>query len=285
MTAVTPQRAEARGASHEAASALRDMLALLALTGAARLVHVYGRTLPDAAAAAVWAALAVLIATALFRRARIRRGAFLAAYVRSASPLARRLRGGWLMAARAGVLGAGLALVLAVALIRLADARAWIVLVASVPVLVLVHRVLRRALAPHVSPAYAPELAWRLTAAAVGALMLGALVALAFHRAQPELGAVSLEQAVWHFADQERARSGAAQILLQMAAAKDGLRLWLAQQLMPVPGASLVQGLGWLIVLAQEAVFVWSYLQLGSAVLIGVKRHDGGGDRSIGSAS
>jgi len=258
--------------------ALRDMLALFALTAAVWLVHVYGRLLPTAALAAVWAVIAILIAAALFRRARIRRAVFLAAYFHGESRLGRRLRGGWLMAARQALLAAVLALLLAVALIRLDEREAWAVLVGSVPILVLMHGLLRRALAPHASPAYLPELAWRVTLTAAGTLMLAALVLLAFHRPYPELGAVSLDRAVWHLVGQERARSEWAQNLLQMAAAKDALRLWLAQQLMPQPGTSLAQALGWLIVLAEEAVFVWSYLLLCSAVLIGTSRNDRGRD-------
>ena len=258
---------------------LLDMLALLALTASVWLFHVYGRLLPTSALAAVWALLTALIAAALFWRAKIRRAAFLAAYFHAESRLGRRLQGRWLMAARQAVLAAALALLLAVALIRLDEREAWVVLVGSVPVIVLVHALLRQALVPHASRAYLPELAWRLTLAAAGALMLAALVLLAFHRAYPELGPVSLDRAVWHLADQERARSDWAQNLLQMAAAKDGLRLWLAQQLMPQPGTSLAQALGWLIVLAEEAVFVWSYLLLCSAVLIGVHRNDRGRDR------
>jgi hypothetical protein len=52
------------------------------------------------------------------------------------------------------------------------------------------------------------------------------------------------------------------------------LRLWLAQQLMPQPGASLGQALGWLAVLAEEVLFVWSYLLLCSGVLLGATRRD-----------
>src|SRR5690606_24875439 len=134
--------------------------------------------------------------------------------------------------------------------------------------LVLGDRFLRRMLAAHTNDAYLPELAWRCTAAVVGTAMVGALLALAFHPVYPELGGATLEQAVWHMVDRERARSGAAETLLQLAAAKDGLRLWLAQQLMPQPGASLGQALGWLAVLAEEVLFVWSYLLLCSGVLL-----------------
>lgn len=245
------------------------MLALLGLTAAVWLVHLYGRVLPTTALAAAWAALTALMTLGLLRRARVRRAAFLASYFRTSSPLARRLRGGVVMLAREALVSAALALLLIVAIVRLREPEAWIVLVSAAPVVVLLRGLLGRALAPHVSEAYLPELAWRVTLAVVGALMLTSLVLLAFQRSYPELGGVSLERAVWHFVDQERSRSAAAEVLLQMAAAKDALRLWLAQQLVPEPGVSLAQGLGWVIVLAEEALFVWSYLSLCSAALLG----------------
>jgi len=248
--------------------AARGMLALFALTAAVWLFHIYGRTLPTAAVAAVWAALSALMFAGLMRRARIRRAAFLSAYFNAESPLERRLRGGWPMAARALLLGATLALLLAVGVLRLDQRSVWVVLVGGVPVVVLTQMLLTQALEAHVSRRYLPELAWRVTLVAVGALMVAVLMVLAFHRAYPALGTVSLERAVWHLVDQEHARSTWAQALLQMAAAKDALRLWLAQQLMPQPGTSLVQALGWLVVLAEEVLFVWSYLSLCGAVLM-----------------
>ncbi|HEX7000015.1 MAG TPA: hypothetical protein VF322_17925 [Gammaproteobacteria bacterium] len=248
--------------------ALLATLALLGLTAGLWLLHVFGRTLPTAALVAAWLVMAAAMGFALFRRARIRRAAALGAYLRDGSALRRRLRGGWVMAATRFALGAALALTLLLAVLRLDDGRAWAALVASAPVLVVAELWLRQALAAHVNAVYLPELAWRLAAAVVGTVLVAVLVGLAFHRAYPALGAATLEQAVWHMADAERARSALAQALLQAAAAKDGLTLWLAQQLMPQPGASLTDALGWLVVLGEEALFVWSYLTLCSAGLL-----------------
>lgn len=256
------------------AGALRALFALLVLTAALWLLNVFGRTLPTPALILAWLAATGAIGTALFRRARIRRAAFLAAYVRTGSTLQRRLAGGPLLAARCALVAAAVAILLLTALIRLEDRAAWIVLVACAPLLVATHALAARALAQHSSSAYLPEIAWRVTALLVGAAMVAALVWLAFHRAQPDFGQATLEQAVWHLVDAERARSGPAEALLQAAAAKDALRLWLAQQLMPSPGASLTQAAGWLIVLAEEALFVWSYLSLCSATLLGAPRDD-----------
>jgi hypothetical protein len=259
---------------------LRPTLTLLALTAALWTLHVAGRTLSTAALTIAWAATAAVLGIALYRRGRIRRAAFLTAYFHRGSVLERRLRGGWPMAVWSMLIGALIAPLLLVALFRL-DGFGWAVLVAAVPALVLSDRALRRTLAGHASEAYLPELAWRCAAALVGTAMVGALLAIAFYRAYPDLGAATLEQAVWDLVDRERARSGAAETLLQLAAAKDGLRLWLAQQLMPRPGGSLGQALGWLAVLAEEVLFVWSYLLLCSGVLLGATRRDD----SIGKAS
>jgi hypothetical protein len=252
---------------------LRDVvlgtLALLAVTFALWLVHVFGRTLPTAALGAIWAAVTVTIAAALLRRARIRRAVALAGYLRPASVLHRWLRGGWLMAAVCLALAAVIGLALLIAVVRLDDRTAWSALVASAPALVAARAFLARGLSAHASAIYLPELAWRLAAAGVGVLLVAALVWLGFHRSYPDFGTATLEQAVWHLVDAERARSAPAETLLQLAAAKDALTLWLAQQLMPEPGGSLADAMGWLVVLAEETLFVWSYLTVCSAVLLG----------------
>jgi hypothetical protein len=250
------------------------MLALLALAAAAWLVHLFGRVLPTGGAALVLIGLATPIAVGLARRGRLRCAAFRQAYLRSDGALSRQLGGGALIYVRAALLGGVLALVLFVALVRLEDAAAWIILVVGAPAAALVFTAFRRALAGQFTARYLPEIAWRLTSVVVGLVMAAPLVALAFHRPYPDVGGVDLERAVWHFVDQERARSAPAQVLLQLAGVKDGLRLWLAQQLMPEPGLSARHALGWLIVLAEEAVFVWSYLLFLCPGLIGSTKHD-----------
>ena len=123
---------------------------------------------------------------------------------------------------------------------------------------------------------------WKLSAGiaaaslATGAALVAAGVLLALQRSYPDFAGVGLERAVWHLVDQEQARSGILLALLQGLAAADGLRLWLAQQLLPVPGTSAWQLLGWAVVLAEETLFVWSYLLLAHGVLTGVGAHDRG---------
>jgi hypothetical protein len=167
-----------------------------------------------------------------------------------------------------------LTLVLMIALIRLRDPDVWIVLLAAGLALVASQALLRYLLRPHASPLYLPALSWRVSVVLIAALMLAVLTAMALHQAYPAFAGVSLERAVWHLADQEQARGATTHMLLQMAAAKDGLRLWLGQQLMPVPGMSLLQLFGWLLVLVDEALFVWSYLLLCQSLLIAVNSDD-----------
>lgn len=255
----------------------RDLLCLLGAAALAWLYHLFARVLPTTALAAAWALFAAAIAMALLRRARVRRRAFLAVYVAAASPLQRWLRGGVLLALRPLVLGGLLALLLMVALARSGDHRTWLALIASGPALVLLRAWLTGRLAGHAGSLYLPILSWRAAALPVGAVITAVLAGLAFHQAYPDFSAVSLERAVWHMVDQERARSGPAEVLLQAAAAKDGLRLWLAQQLMPAPATSLVQWLGWLLVLAEEVLFVWSYLLMSHGILIGAETIDRSG--------
>lgn len=229
----------------------------------------FSRVLPTLALALVWVLFTALIATALLHKARIRRRAFLAVCVAQASPLQEWLRGGVLLALRPALLGALLALLLMVALARIGDSRVWLGLIATGPALVLLRAWLVGRFRAHAGALYVPILSWRAAALLVGAALTLLLVWLAYHQAYPDFRGVSLERAVWHLVDQEQARSGPAQVLLQAGAAKDGLRLWLAQQLMPAPATSLVQLLGWLLVLAEEVLFVWSYLLLSHGIVIG----------------
>lgn len=254
----------------------RDLFWLVAATALAWLFHLYVRLLPTAVVAGCWALLTGAIAAGLFRRAAIRRRALLAVYVAPGSPWQMRLRGGILMRLGALVPAGFLALVLALGLARLEPSTAWLALAVAMPVLVGLRRLLHRRLAPHVAADYVPLLSWQAAALATGLALLGVLVALAARDVYPDFSGVSLERAAWHMVDQQHARSALAQALLQGMAAFDGLRLWLAQQLMPTPGTSVLQLLGWLLVFAEGLLFVWSYLLMAYGVLTMVGTHDRG---------
>ncbi|NGX16165.1 hypothetical protein [Wenzhouxiangella sp. XN24] len=254
----------------------RDLFCLVAATAVAWLFHLYVRLLPTALVVACWVLLTGAITAGLFQRARLRRRALLSVYVAAGSPWQMRLRGGVLMGVGALALAGLLAMVLALGLARLEPPAAWLALAAAMPVLVGLRRILHRRLASHVAATYLPLLSWRAAALATGLVLLGVLVALAARQVYPDFSGVSLERAAWHMVDQQHARSALAQALLQGMAAFDGLRLWLAQQLMPTPGTSVLQLLGWLLVFAEGLLFVWSYLLMAYGVLTMVGTHDRG---------
>ncbi len=250
------------------------MLGLLGALVLAWVFHVYARVLPSAALAVVWCAFTVLIAAALFHQARVRRRAFLAVYVAPTSPLQNWLRGGVFMALGSLAAGGILALVLMTSLARIAGPWQWLALLAAVPALVLVRASLWRRLARHASPHYVAVLSWRVAALVIGVALVAGFVLLALYQAYPAFADVSLERAVWHMIDQEHARSAPWQGLLEARAGLDGLRLWLAQQLMPAPGDSFLQMLGWALVFAEQMLFAWSYLLMSFGVLKGMGAHE-----------
>ncbi len=247
---------------------LLNVLLTLGATALLWALHLYGRTLTEPALILVWFVMTALLATGLFIRARIRRRAFLLAYLHADSAIARRWRGGVVMAVRVCLLAGLLAAVLIVALLRIETTAVWVALIAAALMLAPLHACGARALAGQANPVWLTELAWRIAIAVVGLLLMAALAALAYHQPQPELGGVRLDSAVWYFVERESARSELAGLLLELAAAKDGLKYWLGQQLLPQPGVSFTQAAGWAVILAEEALFVWSYLSLLSATLI-----------------
>jgi hypothetical protein len=257
-----------------AREAFNDLLGLLGALALAWIFHFYARVLPTPSIVAAWGVFALLIAAALFRHARVRRRAFLAVYIAQPSPLQGWLRGGIVLGLRSLLIAAILALVLMTSLARIRDPYQWLALLAAAPALVLLRAYLLRAAARHASPLYAPVLSWRAAALVTGAALAIGFAVLALYQAYPAFTGVSLERALWHMIDQEHARSAPWLGLLEGRAALDGLRLWMAQQLMPAPADSFLQVLGWLVVLAEEMLFVWSYLLMGYGVLTGMGAHD-----------
>ena len=251
---------------------LRDMLLLLALAASLWVIHLYGRMLGSEALLVIWLLLAAIIAGGLVWRRRIRRRGFLAVYIAPASPLQRLLRGGLLMVIAQGLIALALALVLLVALVRTGERFVWVVLILAAPLLPLLRALVRRRFAAHVSSLYLPEFSLRLAVPWLGVPLLAVLVYAAMQRSYPDFTAVTLDRAAWHLVEQEHARSEVLLVLLQIAAASEALRLWLAQQLLPALGLPLFQWLGWLLVFVRETLFVWSYLLLCQGLLLGVSR-------------
>jgi hypothetical protein len=268
-----------RAALQRVVRLLRDLVASLAAVGALWILHLYGRMLPTGALAVVGLALAASIAGALFWRARIRRRALLTVYLVPASALNRWLRGGLFMAIRQFAIAAVLALVLIVSVLRAVEIDVWLALVAAAVLLATLRTVTEWLLRHHVGMLLLDETAWRVSLTVVAVGLLTTLVLLALYRAYPEFSDVSLERAVWYFVDREGARSAPFETLLQIAAANEALRLWLGQQLLPLVGGRLLQLAGWILVLAEQALFALSYLLFCQGVSLGAMAIDRNNDR------
>jgi len=257
-------------------SALRQLLILTGLGAALWGLQLYGRILDTPALVLVWLLLALMIARGLFWRHRIRRRAWLGAYVHEDSVWQRRLRGGVVMATRHGIAGLLLGAVLLVVLVRVSDGQVWRLLLFTGALIMAARLLTEYSARNHINPQYLPEFAWRVTLWVVGVLLLAALVWLAFSRPQPDFTEASLAQAVWHMMDQEAARSALLQEALQLLAAKEGLQFWLAQNLIEVPGAhGLAVVLFWLLIFAEQALFVGAWLLVFNGVVTGVNQNAG----------
>ncbi len=239
---------------------LDDLLWLLPLGFALVLLHQLGRLLADVGIVIVWVAATILIGFGSFLRQRIRRRAWLTAYVAPTSPLARWLRGGILLLAAQLLLAAALAVVLLAGTLRLASPGELVLMLAALPLLVLLRSSAERLFAPHISAHYLPEAAWRCALLTTFVLLCGALLASALWRPGPDFSHVSLEQAAWHMAAREDARSDLLARALAAAGALEGVRWWLAQHALPRLEWPLLLWLGWALVLLKSAVLVWAWL-------------------------
>lgn len=262
MNSVTAQQAPADRA-HEWIYAL---LWLLPAIAGLLLLNILGRSAPTWVLVGAWLLISLVMLAGLWLRALSRRHAFLTAYLHQASPWRLHLRGGPLLALRLWLGAALLSLVLLVAVVRLQQDLLWWLLAASLPVLIGLQLLVRRSLRAHVAPVYLPELSWRVTLGLQFVTLFGAMAWLALYGAYPDFADVSLRQALWHEMSRERALSAPLEALLQLAAAKDALALWLGQQLLPALGNRLLRMTGWLLLLAAEGLFVWSYLVFAAGV-------------------
>lgn len=256
----------------------QDLLWLLLPGFAALFLHQTGRLWPDTVMVAIWLLLTIVISCGLFLRLRIRRRAWLEGYVAAASPLHRWLRGGSIALLLCLFAAALLALILLSGLLRLQSNDELLLLLASLPLLVLLRWASTRLLATHVATVYLPEAGWRLASTVTLVLLCTALLAAAWWRPGPDLSQLSLEQAVWQLALQERAESALLEQVLALAAAIDGVGWWLAQHILPRLQWPLLELLGWLLVLLHSAVFVWAWLHLCSGTLL--LRHVGSRHRA-----
>lgn len=257
-----------------AASLLSQMLCLTLPCAALVMLHVVGRELPDAGVVMVCCLLAGVAgawgrACGLARRARWR-----AAYLRAESPLSGWLRGGPLLTMLAFVHALPLAFVLVVATLRPQAAFTLAVLVLDVPLLVLLAHLWQRRLAGDVVEAQRTVLAWRAAQACNALLLVSVLAILALFQTYPDYAGVRLLEALAHASAAETAdpaRSVFVHTALQLAAAKDAAAAWLGQQVLPGAGPALAL-LGWLVLLATDALVVVSYQRLCVGTLVVMRR-------------
>ena len=253
---------------------------LVALWGYA----LYAPVLSTPVLAVIWLVVSSVMVSALFRRKRLRRQAWLRTYLDRASAWQWRLRGGLLMwlcqVAKALVLAA---LLLAI-LVRLREPAVWRLMLAGVLGLVIARSFWDRRLRQDLNVQYRPEVVWHVSLLMTGAVLVAALVLLAFVSPQPDFTEASLAQAVWHQVDQEAARSGVLHEGLRLLAAKEGLQLWLAQNLggLPLAGWPILV-LVWLMVFVEQALFVTALLLLCNGALSRVPPEGIGGDHAGGS--
>jgi len=249
-------------------AATRDLLWLLPLGAALLGFYEYGRVLSDPVLAAIGICIALVIGLGSFLRVRLRRRAWLGAYVAASSPLQRWLRGGLLLLGLRLCVAAALAAVLIVGTLRLHAPIEHLILLAALPLLAIIHHGSLALLTRHVSAVYLPEAAWRITMPLTFLLLAGALTMIALWRPGPDFSLVSVENAVWYLAIREQAASAALEQLLQGAAALEGLRWWLAQQVLPRLELPLLEGLGWILVLLQNALLVWAWLHCCAGLML-----------------
>lgn len=251
---------------------LKQMLGMVALTGATWLAVLYARVLGSLSLILIWSAFSGVMAVGLWRHARRRRRVWLHAYLRSDSGWVTRLRGGLLMGLWQAVLALCLSAFLLVLLVRNSQPWLWAMLLLTGLLLPLCTHLLSRQFQGQVQSVYVSELALQCATTALALLLWGAVVWHALGVSYPDFRQASLEQAVWYTVSSQHARSDLLRILLELGAAADGLTQWLAQRLMPAPAQSAWQALGWMLLLARDALFVWSYLLLCRGALVVLSR-------------
>lgn len=238
------------------------MLAILALMAALLLVARLLPRLSDVPVLITWALLWLPLLALLFWRRRMARRAWLMVHLNQGSPWSARLRGGVVMLLGQALISGALALALLIALTRGIAPVTWITLVLFVPVWVKAWSLLGRYLRSHASAEFLPLTAARVLVWVSATVLLLGLATRALWQPVPDLGEVTLYEAIRHFTASQEAQSALLQHLLTFAAALDGTRHWLAQHwLEGVPGLAL-QLLAWLVILVREWLFVWPCLLL-----------------------
>lgn len=245
---------------------LNDMLWLLPVPLSLLLVREWAVLLPQSVLIGLIGAMAVLMAAGIWLRAIVRRRIFLAGALRPESVGHRWLRGGAGLALVSLAKGAVLAVVLLVAVVRQPGLLLF-ALVLNVPVFVLLWHGGFQLLEQHAVPRFRAGLALRFALVVNFVLLFAALGAGSVFQVYPDFTGVTLRDAVLFETARQHAASGLLQLLLQAAAVVDALGWWLGQQLLPGITRPSLQFLGWALLLATDALVVWSYLVFCSSVL------------------
>jgi hypothetical protein len=116
-------------------------------------------------------------------------------------------------------------------------------------------------------PRFQPVLALRLALAVNFLVLFLVLGVAAVFQSYPDFGALTLAEAMLSEAGRQQAESGLLQGLMQLAAAKDALSWWLGQQMLPGAMRPGLQLAAWAVLLATNALVIWSYLLVCSSVL------------------
>jgi hypothetical protein len=263
LTAMVPREPAGR-----LRGALNDMLWLVPVPVFLLLANRFGAALPDLAVALAVLGMALPMAAGMWLRAVVRRRIFLAGALRGDSPWYRWLRGGAVLALLALFAAVPLAVILVVAAVRPGSSRLLIALVLNLPVLVLLVQLWSRWLAAHAVPRFHPVIALQAALVVNFVLLFLGLAVAAVFQSYPDLGSLTLHEAMLAEAGRQQAESGLLQVLMQLAAAKDALAWWLGQQLLPGAMQPGLQLAAWAVLLATNALVVWSYLLLCASVLM-----------------
>lgn len=247
--------------------ALNDMLWLLPVPLVLIVLSRMGARLSDAAIAGVVLALVLLMAGGIWMRAVVRRRIFLAGALQRRSRWYRWLRGGVGLALLALLVALPLAVILVVATVRPTGPHLLLGMVLNVPVLVLLHHQWVRWLSAHAEPRFTPVLALRVALAVNFLLLFLALGLAALFQSYPDLGELTLAEAMLSEAGRQVAAGDLLLGMMQLAAAKDAAVWWLGQQVLPGVMQPGLQFAAWVLLLATDALVVWSYLLICSSVL------------------
>lgn len=211
----------------------------------------------------------------LYWRSRLRRLAFRRVYVDAQSPWFRYLRGGPILFLVSAVGAVPLAIALGLSLARGQGTLVWLILLLSVPVWALGLGWLMRRFKTHIHADFRLLLCHRLLYWGLGLSLLLGLTLISYWRAVPDLGEVTLYQAMTFFAAQQQAESDVLRQALYTIAGLEGAHQWLVQQSTADAPGLVFTGLAWATVLIREWLLVWPWLMLCQAVSLFVMPRGG----------